>query len=313
MSTPPPTRRQVIITGAALSLPLLTDTSHAIDTPHPILRFAHLTDMHVDSRPRAADGFAAALQHLAKINPAPDFIITGGDHVFDTFASSRHFADQQWDLYAAALRAHTSLPIHPILGNHDIWNWGEADADPSAPGYGKALALDRLGLKQSYYSLDRAGWHFIFLDNVSRRDRSYFGHLDEAQLAWLKDDLQSAGQKPIIVITHIPILSACAFFDVDTRFKENAWHIPDATNHRDPRPLIDLLKTANTRLCISGHIHLLDRVEYRGITFICDGAICGNWWKGPLQETAEGYGLFDLYADGTFHHEYHAYGWNAHP
>lgn len=304
----------MMISGAAIGIPLLADSSLAIEpaAAEPALRFAHLTDMHVDSRRHAPDGFAAALRHLAKANPAPEFIITGGDHVFDTFASSRHWADNQWDLYAASLKANTRLTVYPVIGNHDIWGWGDADADQAAAGYGKGLALDRLGLKQSYYSLDRGGWHFIILDNVSRRERSYFGGLDEAQLAWLKEDLKSAGQKPIVVVSHIPLLSACAFFDVDTRFKNNAWHIPDATNHRDPKPIFDLLKTANTRLCISGHLHLVDRVEYRGLTFICDGAVCGNWWKGPLQEFAEGYGIFDLYADGSFRHEYLTFGWDAH-
>ena len=28
-----------------------------------------------------------------------------------------------------------------------------------------------------------------------------------------------------------------------------------------------------------------------------------------MQETAEGYGIFDLYADGTFDHQYISYGW----
>jgi Icc protein len=312
--TPDPnlTRRQMMMTSAALGLPLITASAFAADAPNqPVLRFAHLTDMHVDSRRHAAQGFAAALQHLAKVSPAPDFIITGGDHVFDSFASSRAGADKQWDLYAATLRENTKLPIHPVMGNHDIWGWGDVDANQLDASYGKALALDRLGLRQSYYSLDRAGWHFVILDNVSRRERSYFGGLDDDQANWLKEDLKSAGQKPICVITHIPILSACAFFDVDTRFKEDVWHIPDATNHRDPKSLIDLLKTANTRLCISGHIHLVDRVEYRGLTFICDGAVCGNWWKGPLQEFPEGYGIFNLYADGTFRHEYLTYGWDG--
>lgn len=303
-----------MIGGAAIGIPLIADSALAIEpvAARPVIRFAHLTDMHVDKNRHAPEGFAAALKHLATVHPAPEFIITGGDHVFDSFASSRPWADGQWDLYTAALNANTKLPVFPAIGNHDIWGWGDPDIDEAVTGYGKALALDRLGLKQSYYSMDRGGWHFVILDNVSRRERSYFGGLDDAQTAWLKEDLKSAGQKPIVVISHIPLLSACAFFDVDTRFKDNAWHIPDATNHRDPKLLFDLLKTANTRLCISGHLHLVDRVEYRGLTFICDGAVCGNWWKGPLQEFSEGYGIFDLYADGSFRHEYLTFGWNAH-
>jgi len=171
------TRRQMMMTSAALGLPLAAAPAFAADAPNqPVLRFAHLTDMHVDSRRHAVEGFAAALQHLAKITPAPDFIITGGDHVFDSLASSRAWADINSGIFTPILFGkNTKLPIHPVVGNHDIWGWGDIDANQLDAGYGKALALDRLGLKQSHYSLDRAGWHVVILDNVSRRDRSYFG------------------------------------------------------------------------------------------------------------------------------------------
>ena len=42
-----------------------------------------------------------------------------------------------------------------------------------------------------------------------------------------------------------------------------------------------------------------------------DGAVSGNWWKGHFHEFAEGYGVFDLFPDGTFEHQYVTYGWEA--
>ena len=50
------------------------------------------------------------------------------------------------------------------------------------------------------------------------------------------------------------------------------------------------------KLCLSGHIHLLDCCEIDGITYICDGAVSANWWKGPIQGLSEGYGVVDLWA-----------------
>ena len=41
------------------------------------------------------------------------------------------------------------------------------------------------------------------------------------------------------------------------------------------------------------------------------GAVSGAWWKGPKDRCAEGYGLFDLFDDGTFKHQYVPYGWQA--
>ena len=63
----------------------------------------------------------------------------------------------------------------------------------------------------------------------------------------------------------------------------------------------------NVRLLLSGHIHLLDRIEYRGMTFICGGALCGNWWQGAWQGCEPGYGIVDVWPDGRFQHQYVPY------
>ena len=74
------------------------------------------------------------------------------------------------------------------------------------------------------------------------------------------------------------------------------------------------------KLCLSGHVHLNDRVEMgvpgapadgAKVTYICDGAVCGSWWDGRKAQCDEGYGVVDLYDDGTFEHRYVAYGWKA--
>ena len=81
--------------------------------------------------------------------------------------------------------------------------------------------------------------------------------------------------------------------------------------HANVMPIVELFRKHNVRLCLSGHMHMIDRVAFRGITFICDGAVSGNWWKGAHLEFPEGYGVIDLYADGTFEHQYVTYGWVA--
>jgi hypothetical protein len=43
---------------------------------------------------------------------------------------------------------------------------------------------------------------------------------------------------------------------------------------------------------------------YNGVTFICNGAVSGAWWEGSRRQTAPGYGIIDLYADGTFDEQY---------
>jgi 3',5'-cyclic AMP phosphodiesterase CpdA len=273
-------------------------------------RVAHLTDMHVEPERRAGEGYVAALESLEKLSPRPDLIVTGGDHVMDTTFEGSDRSRVQWDVYARAMRT-TKLPVCSILGNHDVFGWGVKDMSERTAGYGKALAMDRLGLERPYYSFDAGGWHFVMLDSMQRREFSYTGSLGEEQTEWLAGDLASHRGKRTIVFSHIPILSVCVFFDGKDRPGEKAWNVPNQWMHGDARPIVDLLDANDVKLAVSGHIHLVDRCAYRGVEFICDGAVSGNWWKGPLQQFPEGYGVIDLWPDGTFEHRYLSYGWKA--
>ncbi|MGQ9650788.1 MAG: hypothetical protein ACUVXJ_11815 [Phycisphaerae bacterium] len=63
------------------------------------------------------------------------------------------------------------------------------------------------------------------------------------------------------------------------------------------------------KVCLSGHVHLIDRVDYLGVSYLCNGAVCGGWWEGPYQECDAGYALVDLYDDGSFEKRYVQFGW----
>jgi Icc protein len=312
MSTPDISRRDIIRAGVIAGTGIVAASALAAAAPQPRpFRVAHLTDMHVQPELRAGEGYAAALASLVKLDPQPDLIITGGDHVMDSTDQSLARAKAQWDVYNREI-ARIKRPIHSILGNHDVFGWGVREISDQTVGYGKELALDQLEMTRAYYSFEAGGWKFIMLDSMTRRDNTYLGALGPEQTEWLKGELQSTSSTtPIIVFSHIPILAVCVFFDGDDRLGEKDWNIPDAWMHRDARELLNLFEAHNVRLLVSGHIHLVDRAEYRGMTFICDGAVCGNWWKGPCQQFPEGYGVIDLHLDGHFDHQYLSYGWKA--
>ena len=67
----------------------------------------------------------------------------------------------------------------------------------------------------------------------------------------------------------------------------------------------------NVKLSLSGHLHALDRADYNGVTYLCNGAVCAGWWKGRHKDCDEGYAVIDLYDDGSFEHEYIKYGWQV--
>lgn len=278
------------------------------------IRVAHLTDLHIEPELHAGEGVASCLKHVHSQADKPELLLLGGDLVMDSFESDDVRTKTQWDLFQKVFKDESSLPVQACLGNHDIWgqNKTKSKTTGTEPNWGKRRAMDVLGLTKPYHSFDKAGWHFICLDSVMPQGDGYIGKLDDEQWEWLEGDLKATDPKtPILVMTHIPILTATVITDVK----------PDAAGKRqlsDGLMMTDVkrfaatfLKHRNVKACISGHIHEIDRVEYQGVTYMCNGAVCGNWWKGRHKQCDEGYTLLDLYDDGTLERAYSTYGWKA--
>lgn len=253
-----------------------------------------------------------AIHHALDQSIKPEMIVTGGDLVFDLLAVDEHRAMHQWSHFHEVFDEKWGIPIEHCLGNHDVWgiDCPKSDADPGTRGFGKQWALAELQLERAYRSFDKAGWHFIVLDGTMPTfdDRIYIAKYDEEQLAWLADDLANTpANRPVVVVTHEPILSGCAFVHPDVDCHEH-WRIPASHVHVDAGRVHNLLAShGNVKLVLSGHLHLVDRVEYMGITYLCNGAVCGNWWNGAYQKWPPGYAMVDLYDDGTFANQFFAY------
>jgi predicted phosphodiesterase len=115
----------------------------------------------------------------------------------------------------------------------------------------------------------------------------------------------------VLVLSHIPIVAASAILWASQN-QHGDYSINSARIHMDAIKIKNLFaQRPNVKLCLSGHLHHLDRVDYNGVTYLCNGAVSGNWWKGRHKDTDEGYAIIDLYDDGTFEHEYVKYGWKA--
>ena len=116
-----------------------------------------------------------------------------------------------------------------------------------------------------------------------------------------------------MIVSHIPIFSV-AVLDFGKVDEKKPTQVDPSLMHSDASRLHGLfLKHPILKVCISGHLHLLDRVDFDRVTYLCDGAVCGNWWKGRHKQCDEGYALINLYDDGTFEREYVTYGWKAEP
>ena len=318
--------RRGFLKGAAAALaavvPLTGESARAAEgaaTARRCLRFSHPTDIHVQPELHGAEGMAAAFRHMFALPDPPQLVLTGGDLPMDTASAGRERSAKLWELFKKVLgdSVPSAVPVHHTIGNHDIWGRDKeaCGATGNESVYGKRWFLDSFGYPQTYYSFDRAGWHFIVLDSfdLDALGKDYTSHIVGEQLDWLKADLHSTPTAtPTVVITHVPIISTANFFDQKEFTADGDIGISRMRMHVDHRALEQLFRShGNVKLCLSGHLHLLDRVEYNGITYVCDGAVCGDKWKGPRRQTPEGYGIIDLYDDGTFRHQYVPYGWHA--
>lgn len=275
------------------------------------VRFAHLTDIHLEPKRNAPEGLAAALRHIHSLPDKPEMVITGGDNVMCVLGADDNWAAVQFSLLKEVFSRECKLPVKFCIGNHDVWGWDRKSGKTTGnePLWGKKRPVREFGLPERYYAFDQGKWRILMLDSTHICDDVYTAKLDEQQFAWLVEQLDTSKDKHICLISHIPILSAAVFLDGENE-KTGQWVLPHQWMHLDARKFVELfLKHKNVRLCISGHLHLLERIEYNNVTYICDGAVCGAWWQGAFHQCQEGYGVFDLYDDGTFEHHYIDYGW----
>jgi hypothetical protein len=119
----------------------------------------------------------------------------------------------------------------------------------------------------------------------------------------------SSRQPPRAAAARDPLRGAraCEFFDGDRAVSGN-WVVPSAWMHIDAGRLRQLfLAHPNVRLCLSGHAHQVDRVEYLGVRYSCDGTISGNRLQGTYLDCPPGYVMVDLFDDGSSETEFIAY------
>lgn len=268
-----------------------------------------MTDIHVQPEKGAEAGLRQCLKAINGLADRPEFVITGGDLIMDSLDVSHERLKVQWDIFDEAMKT-LELPVHHTIGNHDVGGWSAKSLiQPGEADYGKKLFADRYGQGRTYRSFDHQGWHFIQLDSIGQdaETRDYLGWVDEEQQAWLKADLEKTGKtKPIVVVTHIPFYSVWGQMNADPRKGESPKGLVN-----NAHVLRKLLAPYQVKLVLSGHGHVLERIQFGATTYIQGGAVCGMWWKGPVFGNPEGFGAVTCRPDGSFDYDYHGYGWQV--
>lgn len=287
-------------------------TARASTPRKPALRAAHITDVHITHDKNSPQGVAAAFQHMFRRDDwAPDVVLDTGDSVMavDGRVTGTR-ALQQIELWKAAVK-DCKVPLLACLGNHDVWDGRDPVPEVPAEKKGFALMTEVLGMPAPYYSVDRGGWHIISLNSMSNWPK--YGTLTPEHFEWLKDDLRKTPKStPLCVLSHLPILSVTSSTYGDECRKDNDVIIPGVWQHADCWAITEVFRHhPNVKLCLSGHMHTCDRCEYRGVWYICGGAVSGAWWGGSEYGFPPCYGAINLYEDGAFDYEFVDYGWSA--
>ena len=302
-------RNSSLLTVGNSLLPTIGSTNN--EDRKTALTVAFISDIHVKPMEVAETGMRKALRHVNALSQKPDFIINGGDSIMDALAADKAKTGEQWNVWNRIFNAENRLPVHHVIGNHDIWGWQLTDESiKSDPLYEKGWVLKQHGMPGRYYAFEAKGWKFIVLDSVQQNGGGYIARFDEEQVAWLESELKNTpSDQHICIVSHIPIVWFCAAMFFDDQLPNGDWKLIWALLHVDARRITQLFTAyKNIRCCLSGHIHLQDMVEYKNVHYYCNGAISGNWWSGAFKGFEPAYALFGFGKDGSLSRQMIPYG-----
>jgi 3',5'-cyclic AMP phosphodiesterase CpdA len=187
--------------------------------------FVQLSDAHVGFNgppdPLGTKAFERAVEMVNALPKAPDLVLFTGDLTHDT---------EEKDVHAKRMKQFQEICAGMKVGKI-VYVPGEHDAGLDGG------QLYREFFKETYYSFDHRGVHFIALDNVSRAKPE----IGPEQLAWLKKDISRFPKTaPIVIFTHRPL------FDLKPEWE---WFTSDGDD------VMNVLAPYENVTVLYGHIH----------------------------------------------------------
>jgi 3',5'-cyclic-AMP phosphodiesterase len=235
--------------------------------------FVFMSDIHIKHDPAILKSIRGVIDTVNKLKP--DFLLSGGDQVYDVMRGNEKMADSLFTLFKEETKAFNA-PVHTTVGNHELFGiYKESTTDSTHAYYKYALYEKYFG--KTYRSFDHEGWHFVILNNLDVKGYEYIAKFGEDQLKWLQEDLKVVDKKtPVVLIMHVPLVSVQNQVQIP---KNGLTTGPDVINkHR----LLDMLKPYNLKLVLQGHYHWFEDIYVNDKThFITGGAVAGRpSWRG---------------------------------
>lgn len=235
--------------------------------------FVFMTDVHIRDDAFTLTNYRNAIRQINDLQP--DFVLSGGDQVFDVMRGDVDKSRKLFDLFVAESKA-IKAPLYTTMGNHELFGiYKESPTDSTHRYYKYGMYQEYFG--DPYYSFDHKGWHFIVLNNLDAGGYKFFAGFDEAQLRWLETDLARVGKDhPVVMMMHIPLVSVQNQYNLPAEGPSIGPHIIGKNK------VMELIKTHNVRLVLQGHHHFWEDILVLGRTrFIIGGAIAGRpSWRG---------------------------------
>jgi len=209
--------------------------------------FVQISDPHVGAGEGAgplagvdtAKRFGQAIEAVAKLDPAPDFIVVTGDLTEGGLIS-------EYDAFREALTSATDLPFYVLRGNHDLSLAVFLDAFEDQ----SYVERQRMVATGVCYAFDYEGVRLVCLDSESYESQS-------AEAEWLDGELASLGDTPLLVLTHRQI-------------RPIGVPLIDGSDSGRPQPDGDSLEAQLTKApgliaLLCGHVHYTSVVESDGL------------------------------------------------
>ena len=186
----------LVVGGAALAYRQTGRDSRAVDSSTDGW-FALISDTHIAADPKAklfgqvmADNLRLVVADILSAETRPTGALIDGDLAFK--AGTEEDYSTLLGL-VEPLRA-AGIPVHFTLGNHD-------NRDVFRRALGSVLPSGKPVEARQVDAFETLGHRFVLLDSLDKTDQTP-GELGEAQLTWLRRELDSHTDRPTLVFVH---------------------------------------------------------------------------------------------------------------
>jgi Icc protein len=228
------------------------------------LTFVHFSDTHVirpGVRLRDVDTVETLTRVVEAVNqltPQPAFAVIGGDLVSPDADPEVKVRDYEaaYEVFHGIM-SRLRVPVHYVMGNHD-----------------RRVPFRRVILKEPqpadrphYYAFTSGQHRICILDSLV--PSKVGGYLGQAQLAWLRKQLQQYAEIPTSLVVHhqampvgVKVLDQIGLADA-----EALWQVVDEVN--------------NVCAVLCGHVHLPYAGQRDGISVFTTPSTCFQFSEGP--------------------------------